>query len=125
MKHNENENITASPRGGVGSNVSRIPSTITKVNTIRRPIPDEPASGWRSPNKGKNLGRGISLDMVAYAECMGVVGDSRWKMGCTREGGRTLWRDHGRPCQREVRASIVAEKQGNACGAKGGRKTYR
>lgn len=84
MKTNENKSITASLKGGVESNVSKIQSTITKVNMIRRFIPDEPAGQWRSPNKGKNLGRIISLDMVAYDECMGVVDDSRLEMGCMR-----------------------------------------
>jgi len=84
MKTNENETITASPRGGVGSNASKIQSTVMKVNMIRRSIPDEPASEWRSPNKGENLGRIISLDMVANDERMGVVDDSRLEMGCMR-----------------------------------------
>ena len=36
MKEVDNSSETASPRGGVGSNVMRIQSTATQVNTIRR-----------------------------------------------------------------------------------------
>ena len=32
----DNSSVTASPRGGVGSNVTGIQSTVTQVNTIRR-----------------------------------------------------------------------------------------
>jgi hypothetical protein len=53
---------------------------------------------------------------------VGVVGGSRLGKGIASEDGRTLRIDHPLGCRREVRALIVAEKQGNSCGAKGGRK---
>ena len=53
---------------------------------------------------------------------VGVVGGSRLERGSVCEDGRTLRVDHPSGCRREVRALVVAKKQGNACGAKGGRK---
>lgn len=61
---------------------------------------------------------------------MGVVGDSRLEKGCECEDGRSIrnrpvptTRKRPRSRRMEVRALIGAEKQGNACGAKEGRKT--
>ena len=128
MKEREvdNSSVTASSRGGVGSNVKRTQSTVTKVNTTRRlrwtsllakgevePNETEKAecqSNWEA--KGTN--RGGTLVIV------GVVGDSRLGKGSVSEDGRTLRIDHRQRCRREVRALVVAKKQGNSCGAKGG-----
>ena len=55
-------------------------------------------------------------------DVVGVVGGSRLGRGHASKGGRTLRVDHRLGCRREVRALIVVEKQGNACGAKGGRE---
>jgi hypothetical protein len=122
MKKVDNSNVTASPRGGVGSNVMRIQSTATQVNAIRRSRltslrvkgevkPGTDNSGaTRRPRHG---GLGVTV---------GVVGGSRLGRGGACEDGRTLRKDHPLGCRGEVRALIVAEKRGDACGAKGGRK---
>ena len=55
-----------------------------------------------------------------------VVGDSRLGKEGMRECGRSVRikqpGDRLVGCLSEVRATILAKKQGNACGAKGGRK---
>jgi hypothetical protein len=122
MKKVDNSNVTASPRGGVGSNVMRIQSTATQVNTIRRSRltslrvkgevePGTDISG--ATRRSRHGGLGVTV---------GVVGGSRLERGCACEDGRTLRIGHPPGCRGEVRAPIVAEKRGNARGAKGGRK---
>ena len=59
---------------------------------------------------------------VAQWMPVGVVGDSMFGKERRREDGRSLWIDHPSGCQREVRALVVAQKQSNFCGSKGGRK---
>jgi len=46
---------------------------------IRRSTFDEPASDWRSLNKGKNLGNATSLDMVTYRKMWGWLMTVGWK----------------------------------------------
>ena len=83
MKLNENEHITASPRGGVGSNVIRSLSTI-RYEHDSASMSDEPASHWRSLNKGQIL---ENLECLVHGDIRDgilVVGDSRQIMGSTR-----------------------------------------
>ena len=121
----DNSSVTALPRGRVGSNVKRIQSTATQVNTIRRlrgtsllekgevePNEADSQSCWEAPGT-------IHGGTVAV---VGVGGGSRLGKGSASEDGRAPGTDHPQGCRGEVRTLIVAEKQGNSCGAKGGRK---
>jgi hypothetical protein len=122
MKKVDNSSVTASPRGGVGSNVKRIQSTATQVNTIRRSrLTSLRVKGEVKPEIGI-LGATRRPRHGGLRVTVGVVGGSRLERGGACEDGRTLRIDHLLGCRREVRALIRAEKQGNSCGAKGGRK---
>jgi hypothetical protein len=122
MKKVDNSSVTASPRGGVGSNVKRIQSTATQVNTIRRSrLTSLRVKGEVKPEIGI-LGATRRPRHGGLRVTVGVVGGSRLERGGACEDGRTLRINHLLGCRREVRALIRAEKQGNSCGAKGGRK---
>ena len=69
---------------------------------------------------GMVFGLGKADDVIHW-KCF-LVGGSRLRKGSASQDGRTLRIDHSLECRREVRALIRAKKQGNACGAKGGRK---
>jgi len=118
----DNSSVTASSRGGVGSNVKRIQSTATQVNTIRRarltsllgkgevePGAEISGATWRPGHGGRCVG-------------VCVVGGSRLERGGACEDGRSVRIGHWKECLTEVRAIILAKKRGNSCGAKGGRK---
>ena len=83
MKMNKNKSITASPRGGVESNMSRIWSTVTRVNAIRLSrLTSLLAIGEVNPMR-KDWG--IPMPNTWWVgEGVRVVGDSRSEMGCTR-----------------------------------------
>lgn len=137
IKSTDNESVTALPRGRVESNASRIQSTATKVNTIRRARwtslrgngEVEPhVAAWQSSWETTRSYRGGVVVIV------GVAGGSRLERGRAREDGRSTGIGSGpsapvvgaggaRPA--EVRAPVVAKKRGNARGAKGGRKAEK
>ena len=58
----------------------------------------------------------------AWLMSPGMVDESMSGKEGACERRRSRWLDHSQECQREVRAAIVAKKQGIACEAKGGRK---
>ena len=138
MKTNDNLSVTASPRGGVESNVMGTRSTATKVNVIRRTClaslrligeARETAQAVSNVPRPRHGGRGAGM-------C--VVDGSRSGRGDADEEGRALRTGHPRRCRRAVRAAVVAQashgktKAGESGtmersrpitgGAKGGRK---
>jgi len=109
MKTNDNPSVTASPRGGVGSNVTGTRSTATRVNVIRRSclaslrLNGEAGRTARAAPKvprPRHGGRGAGMD---------VVGGSRSGRGGAGEEGRALRAEHPQGCRRAVRAAIVAQ----------------
>jgi len=130
MKKVENSSATASPRGGVESSVMRIQSTATKVNMIRRArLTSLRANGEVGPVAGA-IGAVSEPRHGGFEAVVRVVGGSRLERGGACEDGiptrnrPEFMALNTRPKNRRVgvRAPIGAEKQGNACGAKGGRK---
>ena len=110
--------------------MKRIQSTAIQVNMIRR------ARLMSLRGKGEVELTAETVGAVARskhgdrATGVCVVDGSRLERGSGCEDGRTTWdrpefmAQMKRPKSRrvEVRAPIGVEKQGNACGAKGGRK---
>jgi hypothetical protein len=110
MKTNDNPSVTASPRGGVGSNVTGTRSTATKVNAIRRSC----LASLRLNGEAGRTAQAVPKVhrpryMVVGGTGMDVVGGSRLGRGGACEKGRALRTEHLRRCRRAVRAAIVAQ----------------
>jgi hypothetical protein len=121
----DNRSVTASPRGGVGSNVVGMQSTATKVNMIRRARRTSLRVTGEVWHGTAQVAPSIATGPVRGEPVAGVnvVGGSRLQRERAREDGRpagTELRPKRGPAG--VRAAIVVKKRGNARGAKGGRK---
>ncbi len=130
MKKVENSSATASSRGGVESSVKRIQSTAIQVNMIRRARLTSLRLKGEVGLVARATGAVSRPRDGGFEAIVSVVGGSRLEKGSACEDGRsTRKRSEFRALMRcpksrrvEVRAPIRAEKQGNASGAKGGRK---
>lgn len=130
MKKVKNSSATASSRGGVESSVRRIQSTAIQVNTIRRTRLTSLRAKGEVVSEARAAGAVSEPRHGGPEAIVSVVGGSRLEKGCACEDGRSTWsRPEFRTLMRcpknrrvEVRALIGAGKQGNAWGAKGGRK---
>jgi hypothetical protein len=108
----------------------RIQSTATTSEHDSASTIDEPASEGRSPPGAKANGGAWRSRYGGRHAVVRVVGGSRLERGGGCEDGRTtrnrpeftVREMHWKSRRVEVRAPIRAEMQGNACGAKGGRK---
>ena len=109
MKTNDNPSVTASPRGGVGSNVMGTRSTATKVNAIRRSC----LASLRLNGEAKRPARAVPKALQPrHGGCgagMYVVGGSRSGRGGACEKGRALRTEHPQGCRRAVRTAIVVQ----------------
>jgi hypothetical protein len=102
----------------------RTQPTVTQVNTIQRCARTSllEIGEVRSEPRFENV---VWSRHGSQTTVHDVVGDSRLSRGNGREDGIPQRTEHWQQCRLGVRAAIVAQKRGNARGAKGGRKVNR